>query len=214
VEEFLGRTVEYQNWGANAATFSFLVTVFFTCLQGWSLFAQNATIRRNRSGESLSTTFFIYTGCYFFMFLVYGITKNSIAFMFNGCLGIPYIPIVLALYRFKGFQGGDWVALVLSLLMIPVVVMLEGAWQDMFVLTGLFGIIIPLVGQVREMYRAKSSGSVEPKFVVTFMVANIFWFTYGLTTGQWIFVVFNLISFLVLATALILYRRYRKTALS
>lgn len=77
MKELLQHTVEYQNWGANIGTFSFLATIFFTLLQGWSLFAQNTTIRRKRSGESLSTTFFIYTGCYFFMFLVYGITKRG-----------------------------------------------------------------------------------------------------------------------------------------
>jgi len=210
--EILRQTVEFQNWGANFATFSFLAVVFFTILQGWSLFIQNNTIRKSRSGESLSTAFFIYCGCYFFMFMVYGITKNSIAMTFNGFLGIPYIPILFALYRFKGFTRKDWSFLVLSSLMIPTVYFLSGKARDVFTLAGLFGILVPLAGQVREMYRAKVPGSVEPKFIIAFMFSNMFWFVYGLTTGNWIFVVFNPISLTILTTALVLYLKYKKRA--
>ena len=171
-----------------------------------------ATIRKNRSGESLSTTFFIYAGCYFFMFMVYGITKHSIAMAFNGFIGIPYAFILVSLYRFKGFTRKDWIFLALFSLMTPTVYLLNAKARDIFTLIGLFGILVPLTGQVREMYRTKIPGSVEPKFIFTFMLSNVFWFIYGITTNNWIFVVFNPISLALLTTALVLYLKYKKRA--
>jgi len=209
--DLLKQTIEYQNWGSNAATFSFLATIFFTILQGWALFEQNKTIRKKRSGESISIIFFIYSFCYFSTFLVYGTTKMSITMAFNGLLMIPYIPILIALCRFKGFLKSDWILLILFSTMILIVQFLKNSpIQDIFVLAGLFGLLIPAIFQIKEMIKTKSPGSVEPKFIVSFMLAGIFWFIYGLTSGNWIFVVFNPVSFSILIFILFLYLKYKR----
>lgn len=213
MEEFIKHTIEYQNWGLNAITFSFLGTAFFSLLQGWSLFKQNSTIRRKKSGKSLSVTLFIYSGCYFFSFFVYGVLSDSMGMMVNGLLGIPYIPILFALHKYKGFTKTNWIVLGMFSLMIPLVYILEGSVRDIFVLCGLFGLGIPLIGQIREMYKEKSVGAVEPRFIIVFMLASVFWFSYGLVIGNWIFVVFNPASIVILGIILALYYKYKvKTA--
>lgn len=131
---------------------------------------------------------------------------------FNGLLGIPYIPILLALYRYKRFSFSDWAATLLFPLMIPAMLVLEETSRDIFVLCGLFFILIPLVAQTWGMHKTKNVGSVEPKFLKAFMASGVFWFLYGLSGGGWVFVAFNPISVSVLGTALVLYYRYRKTA--
>ncbi len=210
--DLLKQTVEYQNWGTNAATFSFLATVFFTILQGWALFEQNKTIRRRKSGESVSLIFFIYAFCYFATFLVYGTTKMSITMTFNGLLMIPYLPILIGLCRFKGFSKSDWTLLILFSGMIAIVQILNhSSVQDVFVLAGLFGLLVPALFQIKEMLKTKSPGSIEPKFIISFMLAGIFWFIYGLTSGNWIFVVFNPISFTILVIILLLYLKYKRS---
>lgn len=212
MEYLIRETIEYQNWGWNMATVSFFATVFFTLWQGRSLFQQNSTIHNKRSGEALSVSFFAYSGSYFFSFLVYGLTKDSIAMTFNGLLGIPYIPILMGLYQYKGFTIKDWTVVLIFPLMIPTVLLLEESIRDIFILCGLFFILVPLIGQTWGMYKTKSVGAVEPKFLKAFMAAGVFWFAYGLSGGGWIFVVFNPISFVVLGTALFLYHRYNKIA--
>ncbi len=212
MENLIRETIEYQNWGWNMATVSFFATLFFTLWQGLSLLQQNSTIRNKRSGEALSVSFFAYSGSYFFAFLVYGLTKHSIAMTFNGLLGMPYIPILFALHRYKGFESADWFAILFFPLMVPTIILLEESGRDLFVLCGLFFILIPLIGQTWGMYKTKNVGAVEPKFLKAFMASGIFWFAYGLSGGGWIFVVFNPISFVVLGTALTLYHRYNKTA--
>lgn len=208
MENLILETIEYQNWGFNMATFSFFATLFFTVWQGISLFQQGATIRKKRSGESLSVIFFAYCGSYFFAFLIYGITKHSVAMTFNGLLGIPYIPILMGLHKYKGFTASDWMSVLIFPLMIPIVLILEESRRDLFILTGLFYILVPLVFQTWGMYKTKSVGAVEPKFLKAFMASGVFWFIYGLSGGGWIFVVFNPISITVLGTALFLYHRY------
>jgi len=213
LEEFIKHTIEYQNWGLNMVTFSFLGTAFFSLLQGWSLLKQNGTIRRKKSGKSLSVTLFIYSGCYFFSFFVYGVLNQSMGMMVNGLLGIPYIPIILALHEYKGFTKTNWITLVIFSLMIPLVYILQGSVRDMFVLCGLFGLGFPLIGQIREMYKEKSAGAVEPRFIIVFMLASVFWFIYGVVIENWIFIVFNPASIVILGIILFLYYKYKvKTA--
>jgi len=94
--------------------------------------------------------------------------------------------------------------------MIPTVYLLKGELRNVFVLIGLFGLGIPLILQIREMYKQKSTGSVEPRFLIVFGFSSIFWFIYGLVINNWIFIVFNPFSILLLGIAFGLYVKYRK----
>lgn len=208
--EFIRDTIEYQNFGFNTITFSFFGTFFFSILQAWSLLKQNTKIKKKKSGQSLSITFFTYSCCYFFAFLVYGILNRSIGMIVNGLLGFCYIPILFNLHRFKGFFNINWIFLGLFSLMIPTVYLLKGELRNVFVLIGLFGLGIPLILQIREMYKQKSTGSVEPRFLIVFGFSSIFWFIYGLVINNWIFIVFNPFSILLLGIAFGLYVKYRK----
>jgi len=41
---WIEHTIEWQSWGWNAVTVSFLATVAFTVFQSWGLWQQHATI--------------------------------------------------------------------------------------------------------------------------------------------------------------------------
>lgn len=212
MKEFIESTVEFQNWGTNKETLVFLVTVLFTMFQGWSLFSQGITVHRKRSGESLSVVLFIYGASYFFTFFAYGITRGSVAIMFNGLLGVPCLVVLLSLIKFKGLSKGDRKILMVLPLMIPLAYLLRGVPQDTLVLVGLLGLLFPMLDQVREIQRTKRPGSVDPRFLLTFMAASLFWFLFGLYGGGWIFLVFNPLSFIILGATLVLYIRYKKEA--
>ena len=203
-------TIEYRSWGANVATYSFLGTMLFSLLQGWALFAQNGTIRRKRSGESIAVIYFVYGFCYFAAFFVYGVAKMSIAMAVNGLLFVPYLPILTALERWKGFSRADWLSLLAFSLMIPAIELLKGDMRDVFVLLGLFGCLVPGIFQFMELLRTKSPGAIDPRFIVAFMFSCIFWFIFGLMTGNWIFVAFNPVSFFLLGSTLVVYLKYKR----
>lgn len=212
--DLLKDTLEYRNWGMNIATLSFVGTMFFTVLQGWALFAQNGTIRRERSGESIAVVYFVYGFCYFAAFFVYGVAKLSIAMALNGLLFVPYLPILVALMRYKGFSSGDWILFVLFSLMIPAVEVLKGNARDVFVLVTLFGCLVPGVFQIAEILRTRSPGAIDPRFIVAFMGSSVFWFLFGTMTGNWIFIAFNPVSFALLGVTLALYLKYKHLALA
>ena len=81
-------SIEWQGWGYNALTISFIGTVIFIVLEGWGLRIKNRSIWRNKSGESISVILFIYLGCLFITVSIYGCCIKSIAAIFNGPAGI------------------------------------------------------------------------------------------------------------------------------
>lgn len=213
MEEFIKNTIEYQNWGWNAVTVSFIGTIIFTILQMWSSFEQGRTIFRKRSGESVSSSLFIYAGWYCFTFLVYGMVRNSIAMSLNGLLCIPYAFAVYGLYRFKGFNGFEKFLLVACAGMGPVIYLLSGTAREIALTAIVIGLLIPLAIQVREMYRTKSPGAMDPRFVTVLILSCIFWFIYGLYTETLVLEVFNPLAAVLLGITLLLYFRYKAALL-
>lgn len=215
MEELLKGTIEYQNWGWNAMTVSFVGTVFFTLLQMWSSFGQGRTIFQKRSGESVSSVFFIYGGWYCSAFLIYGLTRNSIAMSLNGLLCVPYAFAVYGLYRFKGFTRTDWLLFVLCSAMGPLMYLLTDITREIVLTVIVIGMLLPLGMQMREMYRTKRPGAVDPRFVVVLALSCIFWFCYGALTSTMVLIIFNPLAAAVLSATLFLYYRYKsKAALS
>jgi uncharacterized protein with PQ loop repeat len=203
--------VEYVNLGWNPPTISFVGTIFLTIFQGWSLFKQSAAIWKNRSGEPIFTSLFIYSASYSGMLLVYGILEGRIANIFNGLLIIPYLMVVIALYRFERFYFLDRLAFFTFPLLIPIMAVLEKSYdRQLFFFFGAALVVVPIIGQTRKLSRVGQVGSIEPSYAISLMVSNVFWAVYGISTGDLAMSILNPVSFVILVCFLTWYYTFRK----
>lgn len=212
--EFLKRTPEYQNFGWNALFISSAGTVVLTLFQAYGLCKQGERIWKTKSAASVSFVFMGYSMFYFLAFLVYGIKQLSIAIICNGALSIFYIPIILGTSKFKWITGKE-IFLLLLFTCMPVPFFYFGKKvQDIVLMAYLVGVIITLIQQTDETLNWSQTGkligipsSLDQKFLVAFMVTNVFWFVYAWFTKNWPLVIFNPISFMFMGTNLMLIRK-------
>ncbi len=206
VISFFNNTVEWQGWGYNALTISFIATAVFTVLEGWGFWMQNLSIWRNKSGESISVSLFIYFGCLFITVIVYGYYIKSIAAIFNGMLGFLHLPILFGLWKHKGFTKLEKGALSICPLMIPAMIFLP--WKDLLMISLLFGTIIPLSMQLYEMWRTKSAGVVDARFIAILIISTAFWVVYAFAIQNWVMEVIYPLTLVILILILVLRFRY------
>ncbi len=208
--EFLKKTPEYQNFGMNALTVSAIGATAFTFLQAWGVRKQGNRIWNTKEGESVSVMFIGYSMFYFFAFLIYGAERLSITMTLNGLLALFHIRVMRGLLKFKGFTNIEWIWLFgFAILMVPGMLLLRGGEQEIFLLVLLFGIIFTLTRQTYEVWRAKSAGALEPKYLYVFLITNVFWFVYAMFVGAWPLMIFNPMAFILFTVNLALYYRYR-----
>lgn len=205
--EFIQETLEYKAWGFNLITFCFFATIFFTLFQGWSFWKQNLVVWK-KGGESVSVTLFGYWCFYFITFGIYGIYKHTAAMMINGLLGFMCIPILVGLYKKKGFSRNEKIFLCTAPAMIPALVLLEQ--KDLFITILLFGILIAAGSQTYEIWKKKDAGSVDIRIVVVFSAASIFWFFYALKIDNLPLIIFNPLSLALLVLTAALWLKYKR----
>lgn len=209
--ELLKRSPEYQQFGMNALTVSALGATIFTFLQGWGVRKLGNRIWETRSGDSVSVIFIGYSMLYFFAFIVYGAQKLSITMTFNGLLALLHIRIMRGLLKFKGFTSLEWFCLVVfGIVMIPGMFFFHGEKQELFLLVLLFGILATLVPQTYGLWKSKSVGALDPRYLYVFLATNVFWFTYAAVIGSWSLMIFNPIAFIFILINLRLYYKYRR----
>jgi hypothetical protein len=151
---------------------SFVANVAFTLVQGWGLWKQNETIRRQRSGESVAVLPFAYIGCVFLSLLCYGIAIRSLAVMVNGVLGVLQLRVLASLYRYKTFTRTERIAIACFPWMIPAMIALP--WRGTVALAIMAGSLLPMVQQPYEIWRRRSAGAVDPRYLAIFLAAAVF----------------------------------------
>lgn len=203
--DFIKATYEYKHWGVNLMTFCFFATVFFTFFQCWSFLKQNSAIWKS-NGKSVSVTLFGYWCFYFITFGIYGFYKHTAAMMINGLTGIFCIPILIGLYKKKGFTKGEKFFLCVAPAMIPIIVMIQQ--KDTFIMMLLFGILFAASFQPYEIWKKKDAGSVDIRIIIVFSAASVFWFFYALKINNWPLIVFNPLSFIILSVTYALWIKY------
>ncbi|MGC9611012.1 MAG: hypothetical protein ABSE68_02215 [Minisyncoccia bacterium] len=203
----LKSTIEYREFTTNGffslGVLTALGTAFLTLLQGYGIFRQGSTIWRKRSVENVSNMLILSGVSYFFAFIAYGISRESIAAMFNGMLGFVFLYAAVGSWKFRGFRVWEWAYFIIFLLAIPAMILINDKETFLFLL--LIGLLLTALPQTVEAYEAWKKGdpgAIEPRFFVTFMIASAFWFGYGLAIGKLVFVIFNPISFINLSLAL------------
>ncbi len=208
LQRWVQGTVEWQNWGWNALTISFIATVAFTLFQGWGLWKQDQTIRESRSGESVSVLFFSYFGCVFFSFLCYGFIIKSVAAAFNGLLGFLHVLVLVSLWRFKGFTPIE--KLLAAAFPLAIVAMVTVPWKNALLLLLMGGSLLPMAHQPWEMWRNKSAGAVDIRFIAIFMASTVFWTIYGFAIDNWVLEIINPSALTILVITSFFWFKYRR----
>jgi len=212
--EILKSTVEYQNWGWNIFTISAIGTFLFTVLQGWGLWKQNRAIWRTRSGKSISAHFFIYWAWYFSSFLVYGLAKHSIAMVVNALQGVVIIPILVGLWKFnEGFTVKEKSFFRLCIMMPAVMIFV--AWYHITLMEITFflylmGLLVVGLFQLFKLVDEGRPGVVEPRLIMAFMAAAVFWEVVGIKMNDLPLTIFNPMSFTMSGIILGLWWKYKK----
>ena len=99
-------------------------------------------------------------------------------------LGFLHLPILLGLWKYKGFTKLEKGALYICPLMIPAMIFLP--WKDLLMISLLFGTIVPLLMQLYEIWRAKSAGVVDARFVGILIISTAFWGRLRLRYQNWV----------------------------
>lgn len=172
-------SIEYQNFGRNLLTFSFLATIFLSLAQGYGIIAQFRKIRKNKAAGTIINIFFVYNCLFCLSFFGYGLLEHKLAFIFNGgLLGLLYIPVLIVLYKFKGFTKLDTILSCLGLMILPAMIFLPNRERVLMVSILL---MLPTVGwQFIEFLRTKSLGELSLTYVAAFFINSVFWLIYSL----------------------------------
>jgi uncharacterized protein with PQ loop repeat len=205
--EFIQGTIEYKSWGFNLVTFCFLATVIFTLFQGWSFWKQNLAIWE-KGGESVSVTLFGYWCFYFISFSIYGFYKHAGAMIINGAVGLVCIPVLIGLYKKKGFTFNECIFICAAPAMIPMIILIEQ--KDLFITMLMFGILIAAGSQTYEIWKNKDAGSVDMRIIAVFSATSIFWFFYAIKINNWPLIIFNPLSLTLLILTAALWLKYRR----
>lgn len=197
-------TVEYQNWGQNLATFGSIGVIAFAFLEGQALYNQNNTIWKKRSGASISVPWFGFLACYFGAVLVYGIQIRSFTIPFNSLILIVlYIPILVGVWKFKGYKKGEKALLLGSVLMVPAMIWLP--WKDSMYLLFSVGALLALFTQFWEMVVQKSNGVVSLYLLSVYTLSTVFWVFYAAAIENYPMTWITSISLCIFIATLIVY---------
>lgn len=213
IRSVLSQSVEYQNWGLNALTISALGTAFFTFVEGWGNLAQILTIFRKKSGESVSTNFFIYITAAFSLYLFYGVHTRSLSVTFNGVIFLLHPPILYGLWRYKGFTKDNWAMVGLGVTLNLLFVFTPYKTEVFGIMN--VGVVFFLSQMPYEIWKAGTRGAADIKMIAAYMTSTVFWVGYAFATADPILRISTPLNLFFLTTAAVLwYRSEEDPALS
>ncbi len=201
--------MEFQDFGWNVMTVSFLGTVIFSLVRAWGYWLQTRTIWIQRSGLSVPVTNYTYMTIGAAAVAVYGVRIGSWALIINGLLTILFrVPILIGLWKFKGF--GRWeklaslgfMAALAGLILIPVK-------AEMLLAFSVGGILVAVL-QPYEIWRNRDAGAVEIRLLFVGLANSTFWIAYGFAIADPVLRLTYPIFFLITLATIILWFRFKK----
>ncbi|MFC1632726.1 SemiSWEET family transporter [Patescibacteria group bacterium] len=203
---------EFQNFGWNTLTFSFLATILFGVLGALGLVDQIKKIWRNRSGESASVTFAIIFVAFFIASFIYGIDKHSLALILQGSIfrTVFFPPILYGLWRFKGYTLFEKIVAFLCSSAIVYMLTLDDLKIKgyIFLGLGLLGVLATLK-QAWEIWKTKSSGVVSIKLMLIIHASSDFWLIYGIALRDHMIKYMSLGYFIANTLVIVFWFKYR-----
>lgn len=199
--------MELQQFGWNAVTVGFVGAVFFVLVELWGLWLQNRAVWRAKSAQSISVACFVYLAALFMSGFIYGVETKSIALMTSLPLSLIHIPILLGVWKFKGFSGTE--KFITAGLAVVLVVMAIAPAKDWFFLLFSLGSAAALVGQPYEIWKNRDAGVVEITLLLVYLVSTVFWVIYGYAIHDWVLRITTPIYLAILVLTAVLWFRYR-----
>lgn len=174
--------VEYQRWGWNALTLSFLATIFLSFFDGYGLWDQRRQIKQKKSVKSLGTIWFLNQMFVFAQFLVYGIYIKSFALAFHGLEFFLHLPIFLLVWKYHWKEKGTtrWEKFWLGTFVLTTVgIVLLPAWRDTLFSLMYISRLPAFLNKPWAIWKEKSPGVVSVKMVFIFFIGSLFWVVYA-----------------------------------
>lgn len=200
--------LEYQNWGFNALTVSFLLSLLLTAISAWGLVQQNQTIWRDKKAEAVSVFWLAYYAMLQLAILIYGLSLGSAALIINGLLALLYIPILIGLRKFKGFSVPEKISMWVFAVAITLMAFLP--YKPLFFFVFAIGGLLSALMQPIEMWHKRSAQGLNIKLIGTILLGNIIWLSYGVAVKDWVLIIVNAVAFLIFGATALLWRRFRQ----
>ena len=198
--------VEIQEIGFNFMTVSAAAIVVFTIGEAWGLLKQGIAIWRKRSGLAVSNILFIYLMFMFAALVVYGLSLNAAVVVGNGLLSALCWPILIGLWKFKGFSLWDKIIFATCFFIIIGLIILPHKKIIFFLF--MLGSVLALLLQGWEMWKQKSNGVVEIKTVLVYFISTLFWIIYSLVIKDWPLMVVTSLSLVALTFIILLWKHF------
>ena len=203
--------MEIDLFGWNAVTVSFLGTILFMFIRAWGYWHQVRKIWTRRSGLSVPVTNYTYMTIAAAAVCIYGWRISSLALMINGLVTILFrVPVVVGLWRFKGFGRWEKILSAGFLAALVVLVALPMPPQILMVFTA-GGIFVALL-QPYEIWRNRDAGAVEIRLLIVGLGNSLFWLVYSFAIGDPVLRLLNPALTLIAAMNIALWFRYRRPA--
>ncbi|MBI3274008.1 MAG: hypothetical protein HYZ69_02595 [Candidatus Colwellbacteria bacterium] len=157
--------------------------MFFSVLGAWGLWKQNFAIWKNKSGRSVSISHFSFSLGYFLSGFTWGLEKNSLALILHcGGRAFFHVPILVGLWKFKGFTRSEKILSGLFLAGIFVTILMSVKEASFLIYS--IGSILAYFTQPVEIFRNKYAGTVEPGLHWIYFGNGTFWTIYGFATND------------------------------
>lgn len=206
---FLHSSVEWQNWGFNIQTFGAAGTLFFTAFQIYGAWEQRKKIKQKKSGDSVSKSFFIFTACYFFAFLIYGLDGRKMAVILNGLfLGPIYLLVLLKLLEYEKLNKKEILVAAVSAATIPLMMILKNTGKEILLGGLLAGLTLFGIMMFLEMKQSKKRGAISLNFLLVALATNIFWLIYAVAISNSQLIIANCASIMIFSSMIFLYWKY------
>jgi len=175
--------IEIKNFGNNIMTVSFVLTIILSIIQSYGISKQGKRISKHKSARAISVFFFAAQSIYSLGYVVYGISKNSLALIINGLLFIFFFRIVFQILAlsFKKHNYFNTENIMTSLLLVLAPLLLLITNKDIMLLILFIISTISSVPQIYSLYKLKDYSDIEPKFLVSILVSSAIWLIYGIT---------------------------------
>ncbi len=207
--DILESTREYQEWGLNAATVGAIGATIFIFIEMWGLHKQGRAIQENpeKKGESVSVIWFSY--CFFTLVtgIFYGVHIKSALVLFNSIpCGILHIPVLIGLWKYKGFTRQEKILFVLFAGMVPAIAFLP--WKNDIFMAISVGVIYAMATQPWELWKTKKRGVVEIRLLAAYTISTAFWVVYAFAIDEWVLEVLTTANLLTLCVSTALWFFY------
>ena len=196
-------------FGWNLVTVTILGANTLTVFQAWTTWNQNKRIWKHGS-DSISTLMNMYLMCYFMAFLIYALNHSDVTMTANAMFGLIFIPVVIGIWRSKGFQKKEWLLLMAFLTMVPTMYLLSDLHKEYLFSAMIFGVLVSFLGPPIELIKTGRRGNFDIKFAFVYLITGIFWLVYGHIVDNWTFITLNPFGITIWISTILIYLLYCK----